>query len=65
MARGWTEFWLIWVAVDVVGVPLLISVGYYASAILYLFYGAFTVVGLVIWSRVHRGRPALVARERA
>jgi nicotinamide mononucleotide transporter len=61
MARGWTEFWLIWVAVDIVGVPLLISAGYYASAILYLFYGAFTITGFVIWSRVQRRR-ALVER---
>ena len=60
MARGWTEFWLIWVAVDVVGVPLLISAGYYASAILYLFYGAFTITGFVIWSRLQR-RQALLA----
>ena len=60
MARGWTEFWLIWVAVDIVGVPLLISAGYYASAVLYLFYGAFTITGFVIWTRVQRRRQALV-----
>ena len=61
MARGWTEFWLIWVAVDIVGVPLLISAGYYASAVLYLFYGAFTLVGFVVWVRVQRRRQALLA----
>ena len=64
MARGWTEFWLIWVAVDIVGVPLLISAGYYASAILYLFYGAFTITGFVIWTRVQRRR-AIVERALA
>ncbi|MBX0301364.1 nicotinamide riboside transporter PnuC [Cryobacterium sp. 1639] len=62
MAKGWTEFWLIWVAVDIVGVPLLISAGYYASAILYLFYGAFTLTGFVIWTRVQRRRQALLER---
>ncbi|MDN5721348.1 nicotinamide mononucleotide transporter family protein, partial [Corynebacterium sp.] len=41
MARGWTEFWLIWIAVDVVGVPLLFTAGYYPSAVLYLVYGVF------------------------
>ncbi|TFD50187.1 nicotinamide riboside transporter PnuC [Cryobacterium frigoriphilum] len=61
MARGWTEFWLIWVAVDIVGVPLLISAGYYASAVLYLFYGAFTLVGFLVWVRVQRRRAALLA----
>lgn len=63
MAKGWTEFWLIWVAVDIVGVPLLISAGYYASAILYLFYGAFTITGFFIWMRVQRRRQALVSQE--
>jgi nicotinamide mononucleotide transporter len=65
MAKGWTEFWLIWVAVDVVGVPLLVSAGYYASAILYLFYGAFTLVGFFVWMRVQRQRKALVDQEPA
>ncbi|MBE9940249.1 nicotinamide riboside transporter PnuC, partial [Cellulosimicrobium cellulans] len=48
MAKGWVEFWLIWVAVDVVGVPLLISAGFYASAFMYVFYGAFTLVGFFV-----------------
>lgn len=52
MAKGWVEFWLIWVAVDVVGVPLLWSAGYYASALMYVFYGAFTLVGFIVWWRV-------------
>ncbi|ROS75335.1 nicotinamide riboside transporter PnuC [Cellulomonas sp. PhB143] len=54
MARGWTEFWLVWVAVDVVGVPLLFSAGYYASAFMYIFYGAFTLTGFFVWWRVQR-----------
>jgi nicotinamide mononucleotide transporter len=51
MAKGWTEFWLIWVAVDVVGVPLLIGAGYYASAFMYVFYGVFTLIGFFVWRR--------------
>ena len=54
MAKGWVEFWLIWVAVDIVGVPLLLSAGYYASAIMYLFYGAFTLAGFFVWARARR-----------
>jgi nicotinamide mononucleotide transporter len=54
MAKGWVEFWLIWVAVDVVGVPLLLSAGYYASAIMYLFYGGFTLAGFFVWARARR-----------
>lgn len=57
MAKGWVEFWLIWVAVDVVGVPLLFSAGYYASGIMYLVYGAFTLTGFFVWMR-QRMRPA-------
>ena len=49
MAKGWVEFWLIWVAVDIVGVPLLFSAGYYATAFMYLFYGIFTLIGFFVW----------------
>lgn len=54
MARGWVEFWLIWVAVDLVGVPLLFSAGFYATAVMYVFYGAFTLTGFFVWWRVNR-----------
>ncbi|GGM41993.1 nicotinamide mononucleotide transporter [Micromonospora sonchi] len=54
MARGWVDFWLIWIAVDAVGVPLLLRGGYYPSAAMYLGYGAFCVWGLVSWWRTSR-----------
>ncbi|HEX8510710.1 MAG TPA: nicotinamide riboside transporter PnuC [Propionibacteriaceae bacterium] len=54
MARGWVEFWLIWIAVDAVGVPLLLKAGFYPSAIMYIVYGAFCVVGFVSWWRLER-----------
>ena len=54
MARGWVEFWLIWIAVDVVGIPLLLVAGFYPSALMYVVYGAFCVVGLVSWARIRR-----------
>ncbi|MFF2830433.1 nicotinamide riboside transporter PnuC [Cellulosimicrobium cellulans] len=65
MAKGWVEFWLIWVAVDVVGVPLLISAGFYASAFMYVFYGAFTLVGFFVWWRVNRRAAAEAEAEAA
>ena len=55
MARGWVEFWLVWIAVDAVGVPLLLVAGYYPSAIMYIIYGAFCVVGFISWLRIERG----------
>jgi len=54
MAKGWVEFWLIWVAVDLVGTPLLFSAGYYASGLMYVFYGAFTLTGFFVWARDRR-----------
>jgi nicotinamide mononucleotide transporter len=61
MAKGWVEFWLIWVAVDVVGVPLLLSAGYWATAAMYVFYGGFTLVGFFIWWRVQRREQEQIA----
>lgn len=63
MAKGWVEFWLIWVAVDVVGVPLLIGAGYYASASMYVFYGVFTLVGFFVWARERRRESRVDALE--
>ncbi|WP_375422758.1 nicotinamide riboside transporter PnuC [uncultured Friedmanniella sp.] len=63
MARGWVEFWLIWILVDVVGIPLLFAAGYYPSAVMYIVYGAFCVWGLVSWWRLERSgrQPETVA----
>jgi nicotinamide mononucleotide transporter len=61
MARGWVEFWLCWIAVDLVGVPELLHFRYYPSAILYAVYAAFVIWGFIVWlriSRVESPRPA-------
>jgi nicotinamide mononucleotide transporter len=52
MARGFVEFWLIWIAVDVVGVPLLLDAKFYPSASMYIVYGLFCVVGFASWWRI-------------
>jgi len=54
MARGYVEFWWIWIGVDAVGVPLLIRAEYYPSAVLYLVYGVFCLVGFVAWSSAEK-----------
>jgi nicotinamide mononucleotide transporter len=54
MARGWTDFWVAWIAVDVVGVPLLWHSGYYPTAVLFVVYGGLVVSGLVVWMRAAR-----------
>ena len=54
MARGWVEFWVVWMLVDVVGVTTLVNAGYYPTAGMYLFYAGFVVAGFVVWSRASR-----------
>jgi nicotinamide mononucleotide transporter len=60
MARGWVDFWLIWLGVDVVGVPLLIKAQYYPSAALYTVYGGFVIWGFFVWMRATRTDHAVV-----
>ena len=47
MARGWVDFWLCWIAVDIVGVPELVHFHYYPSAIMYAIYAALRHLGLL------------------
>ena len=68
MARGWNEFWLAWIGVDLVGVPLGFATGYVPTAVLYTFYGVFVVYGFLQWvkaSRVERAdvEPSLVGAK--
>lgn len=53
-ARGLIEAWLGWIAVDLVGVPLLIVAGLYPSAILYSVYLVVAAFGLAAWIRIRR-----------
>ena len=64
MARGLVDFWLVWIAVDLVGVPLAFQAGYYPSGTLYLVYGLFCVWGFWEWHRAQaRLRPLQRERE--
>jgi nicotinamide mononucleotide transporter len=54
MARGWNDFWLAWIAVDLVGVPLLVHSRFYPSAVLYAVYGALVVYGFFVWLKASR-----------
>lgn len=60
MARGWNEFWLVWIAVDLVGVPTLLKNNYVPSAVLYAFYAAFVVYGFIVWLRATRAESRTV-----
>ncbi|MBW9206013.1 nicotinamide riboside transporter PnuC [Mumia sp. zg.B53] len=65
MARGWVDFWLVWIAVDLVGVPELIYFQYYPSAVLYAVYAGFVVWGFVVWRRAARDEAPRIDDPRA
>jgi nicotinamide mononucleotide transporter len=48
-ARGYLEAWLFWIAIDLVGVPLLVAAGLYPSALLYTVYLVVAAFGLRSW----------------
>ncbi len=54
MARAWNEFWLCWILVDLVGVPMGFATGYVPTAVMYIFYGLFVIYGFVVWLRISR-----------
>jgi nicotinamide mononucleotide transporter len=54
MARGWVDFWLCWIAVDLVGVPELIHFERYPSAALYGIYLLLVLYGFFAWRRIAR-----------
>ncbi|MFC7221090.1 nicotinamide riboside transporter PnuC [Streptomyces polyrhachis] len=57
MARGLVEFWLAWLAVDLVGVPLAFNGGLAFSALVYLLYGVLVLLGLRTWWTESRPAP--------
>ncbi len=65
MARGWNEFWLAWIAVDLVGVPLLLHSGYIPTAVLYAFYSGFVIYGFAVWLAASRAEKPDVEPGRA
>ena len=48
-AKGYVEFWFVWIAVDVVGVPLAFNNGLPVSGLVYVFYFAIVIAGLRQW----------------
>ncbi|MET9626059.1 nicotinamide mononucleotide transporter family protein [Lentzea sp. NPDC006480] len=51
---GLVEFWLVWLAVDAVGVPLQIQSGLYFSALVYVVFAGLVIHGFVDWNRTAR-----------
>ncbi|WP_368497533.1 nicotinamide riboside transporter PnuC [Herbiconiux sp. A18JL235] len=53
-ARRLVEFWFVWLAVDLVGVPLAISSGLYFSGLVYGIFFVLVLIGIRDWSRRSR-----------
>jgi nicotinamide mononucleotide transporter len=51
MTRKILENWLLWITVDIVYVPMFISQGLYATALLYAAFLVLAVMGFVDWRR--------------
>ncbi len=58
-ARGWVEFWIAWIAVDLVGVPLAFNSGLPFSGSVYCVYFVLVLLGLrAWWLRTRQPQPA-------
>ena len=58
MTRKLLEHWLVWIAVDVVYVPVFASRGLYVTAALYTVFLGLAVAGWLAWRRDWRARQA-------
>ncbi|MFI7634708.1 nicotinamide riboside transporter PnuC [Nonomuraea sp. NPDC049400] len=59
--RALVDFWMVWVAVDLVGVPLAFSSGLVVSGWVYGIFFVLVVVGFVKWLREYRTAELSVA----
>lgn len=60
MSRGYVEFWLVWVAVDLVGVPFAFLNGYYPTGTLYAIYLPFVLWGFISWLKISKNEKVTV-----
>lgn len=58
--RGLVEFWLVWLAVDAVGVPHQMAAGLWFSAFIYVIFAGLVVHGYISWTRAAK-RTAVAA----
>jgi nicotinamide mononucleotide transporter len=52
--RGLVEFWLVWLLVDAVGVPLQIQSHLWFSAAVYAVFAVLVIIGWISWARSAR-----------
>jgi nicotinamide mononucleotide transporter len=59
--RALVDFWIVWVAVDLVGVPLAFSSGLVVSGAVYGVFFVLVLIGFVKWLREYRASTPAVA----
>lgn len=59
--RGLVDFWLVWLAVDAVGVPLQIDSGLWFSALVYVIFAVLVIWGYVDWRKTATRAPSRAA----
>lgn len=55
-SRALIDFWVVWIIVDLVGVPLALASGLWATGAVYAAFLVLAVVGIRDWTRRHRTR---------
>ncbi|WP_327583185.1 nicotinamide mononucleotide transporter family protein [Nonomuraea sp. NBC_00507] len=58
--RALVDFWIVWVAVDLVGVPLMFSSGLVVSGSVFGVFFVLVLIGFVKWLREYRSSPLAV-----
>ncbi|GII02392.1 nicotinamide mononucleotide transporter family protein [Planobispora takensis] len=61
--RALVDFWIIWVAVDLVGVPLAFSSGLVVSGAVYGIFFVLVLIGFANWLKEYRSRAVLAPKE--
>ncbi|GAA0258847.1 nicotinamide mononucleotide transporter family protein [Saccharothrix mutabilis subsp. mutabilis] len=60
---GLVEFWLVWLVVDAIGVPLQIQSGLYFSALVYTIFAVLVIRGWIDWNREARRAAKSLAND--
>ncbi|WP_280271937.1 nicotinamide mononucleotide transporter family protein [Nocardia wallacei] len=61
-SRALVDFWIIWMLVDLVGVPLAFNSGLYVSGAVYGLFFVMVMIGFARWRREYRARQRLLGR---
>ncbi|MEK7467958.1 MAG: nicotinamide riboside transporter PnuC [Planctomycetota bacterium] len=61
LARKYLENWILWICVDLVGVPVYAAKGLRATAVLYAIFLVLATCGLIEWMRAYRRQKAAAA----